>query len=493
MRKNRMRVLVVEDDRDHFEIIQTRLAEPDAVGLEFEVVRAETLAEARARLTQGGWDVVLLDLMLPDCRGLDTFLAVSRAAPGTAIIVTTSLGDEWTAHQAMQLGAQDFLAKGAADSRFLKRAIRYAVERKSALEQRDQVIRAAADGMVVVDEEGAVRMVNVAAERLFELPADKMVGMPFPYPTRVGETTVIEIPRASSPPLAAEMRVTALDWHLGSASLACLRDLGEVRRIEELKTELEEQRRADEMKDEWIGKIAHELRTPLTIIKGSVVELSDGEAEPLQPNQAFLVGLARRQVMRVERLLLNLLEISRLESGRAAISRRRVDVAERVRMTVSAFQHAAAQRAIALTVQIQEPSIYAELDEDLFEQVVMNLLDNALRFARTRVSVRLECAKPAGVTLTIEDDGVGIPPEKQGLLFSKYAQLDRPRGPEGYKGTGLGLAICKEIVGLHRGSLAVESVPGRGTAFRAFIPEGPFPEESCPQARTAAACSGGKP
>ena len=101
----------------------------------------------------------------------------------------------------------------------------------------------------------------------------------------------------------------------------------------------------------------------------------------------------------------------------------------------------------------------------------MNLVDNALRFARSRVIVSLASAKPSGVELSVEDDGVGIPPEKQGLLFSKYAQLDRPRGPEGYKGTGLGLAICKEIVGLHHGVIKVESAAGVGAVFRVLLPD----------------------
>jgi len=466
---HRIRVLVVEDNFDHFLLIKTCLAGPDATGLVFEAVRAKSLSEALELLSSATWDAVLLDLMLPDSSGLDTFCVVSQKAPGVAILVMTCVGDEATAHEAMRLGAQDFILKGGPESRMLKRAIRYAVERKAALEQRDQVIRAAADGMIVVDATGTVRLVNPAAARLFQ-PASLM-GKPFPYQTRVAETQLIEIPRPPQPPLVVEMRVSPTSWNLEPASLACLRDVGEVRRFEEMKTEVAQRRHADEMKDEWVGKISHELRTPLTIIKGAVAELADGAAEPLQPDQATLVQMAQHQIKRIERLILNLLELSRLESGSAAVVRGKLDPAEVVHMTVAALQHAAAQRAIDLTSQVTESVGLIDADADLFEQLVMNLVDNALRFARSRVRVRLSRGKPSGIELVVEDDGIGIPPEKQGLLFSKYAQLDRPRGPEGYKGTGLGLAICKEIVALHHGLIKVESAPGKGTAFRVLLPD----------------------
>lgn len=466
---HRFRVLVVEDDFDHYMLIETCLAGCDATGLEFEPVRAQRLSEALERLACWRWDAVLLDLMLPDSSGLDTFRVLSQKASGVPVLITTCVGDEAVALEAMRLGAQDFILKGSPDFRMLKRSIRYAVERKAALEQRDQVIRAAADGMVVIDQAGAVRLVNPAAARLFH-PVS-LLGKPFPYPTRAGETSVIEILRAPEPPLVVEMRVAPLSWNLEPASLACLRDVGEVSLFEEMKTEVAQRRHADQMKDEWIAKISHELRTPLTIIKGAVSELADGAAEPLQPDQATLVRMAQHQIKRVERFILNLLELSRLESGSAALVRGKLDAAEVVHMTVAALQQAAAQRAVVLTSQVTESVGFIDADADLFEQLVMNLVDNALRFARSRVRVRLARGTPSGVELRVEDDGIGIPPEKQGLLFSKYAQLDRPRGPEGYKGTGLGLAICKEIVALHHGVIKVESAPGKGTTFSVLLPD----------------------
>lgn len=485
---HRIRVLAVEDDFEHFLLVQRYLAEPDAPGLDCETVRAGSLSEALELLAREKWDAVLLDLMLPP--GLDALRIVQEKAPGVAVLITSRLGDEAAAPEAMRLGAQDFVLNGGPDFRMLKRAVRYAVERKAALEQRDQVIRAAADGMIVVDSSGAVRLVNPAAERLFQAAAASLLGKPFPYPIRVGETGLIEIPRPPLPPLVVEMRVSPLSWNFEPAALACLRDVGEVRRFEEMKTEVAQRRHADEMKDEWIARISHELRTPLTIIKGAVTELADGQAEPLQPDQATLVRMTQHQLKRIERLILNLLELSRLESGWATVVRGKVDAAAVVRMTVAALQHAAAQRAVALTSRISEPVGLLDADADLFEQLVMNLADNALRFARSRVIVSLASAKPSGVELSVEDDGVGIPPEKQGLLFSKYAQLDRPRGPEGYKGTGLGLAICKEIVGLHRGVIKVESARGGGAVFRVLLPDLTAEAASSPEPRRAAGAAG---
>ena len=362
------------------------------------------------------------------------------------------------------------MIKASSDSRMLKRSIRYAIERKTAHAQRDQIIRAAADGMAVVDAAGTIQFVNAAAEKILGLPAPQLLGRPFPYPAHIGETTLLEVPRPAGGAAVVEMRVTQVQWDSGPAGLASLRDVTELRRMEQLKSEIAERRRVDKLKDEWIETVTHDLRTPLTIIKGAVVELHDGRAEPLQPQQAMLMGLARRQLERVERMVVNLLDLSRLESGHARVERRTLDAGAIVRRVTGDFARAAAERAIRIETAIEPgaPPLFA--DPDLFEQLVVNLVENALRFAHARIAVRIRGGAAGALELSVEDDGVGIPPEKKNLLFTRFNQLERARAPDGYKGTGLGLAICKEIVGLHRGRIDVASEPGKGTSFLVSLP-----------------------
>jgi signal transduction histidine kinase len=465
-----IRILAIEDDQDYVEILRLCLAESDAMELSFEVDSAERLAAGLTKLTTARYDAVLVDLGLPDASGLEAARAVLAAAPNIPVIVSTNFGDEKTALEAMRLGAQDFMIKASSDSRMLKRSIRYAIERKSAQGQSHQIIRAAADGMAVVDASGNTRFVNAAAERILGASAAKLVGQPFPFPARIGETSLLEVPRPVGGAAAVEMRVTQVAWDSGPAVLASLRDITELRRLEQLKSEIAERRRVDKLKDEWIETISHDLRTPLTIIKGAVVELHEGRTEPLQPQQALLVGLARRQVERVERMVVNLLDLSRLESGRARVERKPLDACALIRRVTGDFARAAAERAIKIETECETGAPDLVADPDLFEQLVVNLVENALRFAHALIVVRIRAGASGDFELAVQDDGVGIPPEKKNLLFTRFNQLERERGTDGYKGTGLGLAICKEIVALHRGRIDVVSEPGRGALFLISLP-----------------------
>lgn len=244
-----------------------------------------------------------------------------------------------------------------------------------------------------------------------------------------------------------------------------------VRRLEKLTHEIQERCRADEAKDRWLGTIAHELRTPLTIIKGAAIDLHEGHAEPLRPQQQMLVGLVRRQAERVERLVTNLLDLARLQSGAVEAHPASMDPGEIVRRVVGDFARAAADRAVLMELAVERPPRRLSADPELFEQLVVNLVDNAIRFARTQIVVRVG-GDDELLVLSVEDDGVGIPAEKRELLFSRYGQLERRREVNGYKGTGLGLAICKEIVTLHRGNIEAQSQTGKGTAFHVRLPAG---------------------
>ncbi|UPT72783.1 MAG: hybrid sensor histidine kinase/response regulator [Elusimicrobiota bacterium] len=229
----------------------------------------------------------------------------------------------------------------------------------------------------------------------------------------------------------------------------------------------EEVVRREKLKDQWIGTLSHELRTPLALIKSSVSELLDGAAGPLLPQQTMLAQIAARHSDRLIRLVVNLLDLSRMESGVVSPRLAPVDARDVAARVVRDFARAASDRALEFETDFPAEPVRMAADLEMFEQLLVNLVDNALRFAHTRVVVRLRGGP--SVELAVSDDGVGIPKDKLGLLFTRYLQL--LRGPEaGYKGTGLGLAICKQIVELHGGEIRAESSPGKGTTFVAVIP-----------------------
>ncbi|HXT00177.1 MAG TPA: ATP-binding protein [Elusimicrobiota bacterium] len=255
------------------------------------------------------------------------------------------------------------------------------------------------------------------------------------------------------------------------------RDITEIRTCAALTAEIQHRRELDSLKDAFIGTVSHELRTPLTIVRTAVDSLRTGLAGPLSEQQQELVDVCQRNALRLTKMINNLLDISRLESGKAKVRLERFDLRPLIRDMESSFR--LLPRGKEISFQVEAPAGLPEVraDPDLISEVFYNLLDNAARYAESEVSVRLRRTRGMaagkevdGVTVDIEDDGPGIPREKLCLLFNKFTQVGRTEGG-GYKGTGLGLAICREILRMHGVEIGVDSELGKGARFRFFLPE----------------------
>ncbi|MBI4424292.1 MAG: response regulator [Elusimicrobia bacterium] len=489
MKSRTTQVLLLEDDPEYVLLMKTFLGEPGD-GPRLRVTTAGTLAEGLEALAKGGIDVVLLDLMLPDSRGLETVGAVMAQAPHVPVIVLTGLYDEALALEAVGRGAQDYLVKATFDARLLKRSVAYAIERARLRAELENILANAADSIVVVDSRNIVRYANPAAEGLFGRKAEAMIGEPFGFAVEPRKTSEIRITVPGGGERIAEMRVSPLQWKRYEAFLASIRDITALRRIEQIKAEIRERRRMDQLKDELMSTVSHELRSPLTVIKAAIANLYEGFAGPVEESQMKLIALAHRNVERLAKIINNLLDLSRLESDQMRVEKETVDLGALAREAVQSYQLASGEKGVRvdLRLPVDLPAVFA--DPDLVTQVLNNLLDNAVRFAHSSVTVSAEAvpslagppgggggrAKAAvadrpGVRITVADDGRGIPPDQRGQLFNKFVQVGRPPGGGGYKGTGLGLAICKEIVTRHDGRIWVESEVGRGARFHMVLPQ----------------------
>jgi PAS domain-containing protein len=218
------------------------------------------------RLVEGGIDVVLLDLGLPDSRGLETLNRAHTQAPEVPIVVLTGLADETVGVKAVQEGAQDYLVKGQVDGDVLVRAIRYGIERKraeKALQGSESRFRTlvenSADGIVIVDQDGVVRFVNPAAEALFGRKANELEGEVLGFPVVAGETTELDIVRKGDGTAVAEMRVVETKWEGENAFLASLHDVTERKRSEEALREAEVMRRTS-VSRALVGQMLRDLQ-----------------------------------------------------------------------------------------------------------------------------------------------------------------------------------------------------------------------------------------
>jgi two-component system phosphate regulon sensor histidine kinase PhoR len=226
--------------------------------------------------------------------------------------------------------------------------------------------------------------------------------------------------------------------------------------------------RLEKVRQEFLSNISHELRTPLTSIMAFVETLEDGAIDDKENNRRFL-GTIRRNAERMHGLIADILELSLIESGNVSVSIREVKLAHMVEEVFASLSSKAAAREIILVNEIAE-SVRVNADPTRLEQMLTNLIDNAIKFNRVngRVTVSHD-HKPGRDTIAVTDTGEGIIGDHLHRVFERFYRADRGRTRE-VGGTGLGLAIVKHLARLHRGEVSVASTLGTGTIFTIELP-----------------------
>jgi signal transduction histidine kinase len=228
-------------------------------------------------------------------------------------------------------------------------------------------------------------------------------------------------------------------------------------------------REFDRLKDEFIAIVSHELRTPLTSVYGAAMTLEQHELD--EPRRRELLGIVSTEAARLSRLLDDILWVSRLDSGRARPLIVPVDPLPVARDVVDAtLTHL--PHGLTLELLHDAPLPLVAADPDKLRQVLVNLVENAVKYSREgRIQVRVG-SHYGSVRFSVEDEGPGIPPSQHERIFEKFYRLD-PHMRQGVGGTGLGLYICRELVeGMH-GDIWVESAPGEGATFAFELPVAP--------------------
>jgi PAS domain S-box-containing protein len=227
-------------------------------------------------------------------------------------------------------------------------------------------------------------------------------------------------------------------------------------------------REAERAKEEFVSVVGHELRTPLTSIRGSLGLLQSGLVGELPEDATNMVALAVANTDRLVRLVNDILDIERMDSGHLPLERTSVAAAELVRQSVQALQATAAQADVRLRSDVEELTVCA--DGDRVVQTLVNLIGNAIKFSPRESCVTVAVGHGDGCArFSVEDRGRGIPADQLDSIFERFKQVDisdaRQKG-----GSGLGLAIARGIVESHGGHLWAESVPGRGSTFCFTLP-----------------------
>ncbi|MDX1639511.1 MAG: HAMP domain-containing sensor histidine kinase, partial [Balneolaceae bacterium] len=232
--------------------------------------------------------------------------------------------------------------------------------------------------------------------------------------------------------------------------------------------------RSNEMKNKMLGMAAHDLRSPLSVIQGfSSILLEDhDETNCFSDDQVELLQEINNSSKFMVRIIEDLLDISAIESGSVNLNLEQCDLAELIRRTVSLNRMEAGKKNITLSTDLPDDEIMIELDPHKFEQVLNNLITNAIKYSHSETTTAVginDRKKPGILTIYVRDEGQGIPEEEQEKLFQPFSKISvQATGSE--KSTGLGLAITKRIVEAHNGEIYVESEPGVGSTFFVDMP-----------------------
>ncbi len=336
------------------------------------------------------------------------------------------------------------------------------------------MLSAMAEGVVAVDADERVVLMNDAAGRLLGVEPDKAVGRRIWEVTRVsavGEVLVSAIGRGESEAREATLASQARERHLQLlAAPVRMRD-GTVQGAVLVLHDITELRHLEKVRRDFVANVSHELKTPLAAIRGfAETILEDPEMDP-EVRRRF-VDRIRHQTVRLGQLVEEVLALSRLESEADAVARVPVDPRPVVAEVIQNFQPLAAERGIHLEVHVDPEPLAIRGDAEGLRRVASNLIDNAVKYTPSggTVKLRLE-GRGERVRLQVDDTGGGIPPEARERVFERFYRVDPGRSRQA-GGTGLGLSIVKHLVLAMRGRVWAEAAPSGGSRFIVELPSG---------------------
>jgi PAS domain S-box-containing protein len=491
-----IKILLVEDNPADADLL-TELLEL-SVGVQWELVSVEFLHQAITQLCTQPFDVVLLDFSLPDSRGLETLTRLQEVAPDTPMVVMTGLDDEAIALDSVRLGAQDYIVKGQITTQLLVRTIRYAIERSQTfqmLRESERRFRAIFDSSFqltkLLTPEGIVLEVNETALEFTGMRAQNIIGRPMweqpiwqlssngkeQLKEGIAKAGRGEFFRREIDLSGKGGQIVTVDFSLKPVKnetgqvlllIAEARDISDRKRAEaEILKSLAREKELSELRAKFVTMVSHEFRTPLTTIQFSTGLLQDYSYKWSEAKKSTHFVRIQLAIKRMTELLEDILVIGKIEAKTLQFQPVSLNLENFCRQLIEEQQlNDSNQHPIAFIHEGGNCDV--QMDEKLLQQILGNVLSNAIKYspASSSVSLRLNCQNGKAV-FQVQDRGIGIPQaDLQRILETFY----RATNVGTISGTGLGLAIVKRAVELHGGQLAIDSQEGRGTNFTITLP-----------------------
>lgn len=348
--------------------------------------------------------------------------------------------------------------------------------------QLESVLANMINGIVMIDANGRIVLMNRRAEEVLGVKAGELTGKHFSEMRQQYELArMIQDAMDNKEHLREEITFYFPEERLLELNLVPFRqdgdEFGGVLLVVQDVTAI---RRLERMRSEFVANVSHELKTPIAAVKGFAETLLGGAVDDPETARAFL-QIIFDESDRLNRLIGDILELSKIESRRVPLQFSPVELSSFLERTVEVVKTEAARKSIALELKCEQ-DLYVEADEDRLRQIMMNLLANGINYTPEggKVTVIAEAIAANGepapegadyerVRIRITDTGIGIPKKDLPRIFERFYRVDKARSRSS-GGTGLGLSIVKHLVELHKGTISVDSVVGKGTTFTLELP-----------------------
>lgn len=328
------------------------------------------------------------------------------------------------------------------------------------------ILTSMVDGVVALDFAGRVILVNQAAERMFNRKEAEVMGkyilsLVRNYRVEVLVSQVI----ATRKTIVDEFKsATGPDRILRFHGAPITSDSAKLLGVVLVFRDITELRQLEQMRADFVANVSHELKTPLTSIKGFVETLQDGAMEDREVSQRFL-EIISEETDRLHRLIADLLSLGHIEAPKFEATLQEVDLNQIVHKTAAVLAPQAEAKGINLGLELTPDLPKVIMEEDLLGQVVLNLMDNAIKYTLSGGRVLVKARREQQLVLVeIIDTGIGIPEESLPRIFERFYRVDKARSRE-IGGTGLGLSIVKHILERYGQKITVDSTPGKGSVF----------------------------
>lgn len=350
----------------------------------------------------------------------------------------------------------------------IKRSMRDLLESKGSLEA---VLANMESGVLLFDSCGRVNLINPAAERLLGVRAEEALGKQHVEVVKnYSLSSLIEGVLSSWQPGRIEASIIYPKERTVDAHAAPIFGVqGEPRGVVVVLYDISELKHLERVRSEFVANVSHELKTPVTAVKGFAETLLSGALYNFRAAEEF-VNIIYEEAERLSRLIHDLLELSKIESKGFRLRIEPVELDREITRIVDKLKPQFIKKGLALSTDLPPEPVIVKADRDQIEQVLLNLLDNSLKYTPSGGEVEVSLRREGNeAVVAVRDTGIGIPREDLPRIFERFYRVDKARSRK-LGGTGLGLSIVKHIVEAHRGRVWVESELGKGSTFYFSLP-----------------------